>query len=435
MLKAFNVPDGLVGRLVDEPADSACLDLLSRGQLNKHVQLTTFIAKTVPEESATPGPAVSLLSEVQRNSPDHAKALLGAPLFGSWAGRTARRLLGKAPATVPLNVELSYLNATAVVAAKEAGIDAELPLYIRQGMVVLPSLGAARSDLPEFSPVRARVHGGRLTLDGIPLPDDLGQETPNWMPTRRLRMDAAGQEFILKLEDLDYYRDCYGKDLTGRLSDADFNRLAGLLSRAWHLLVNHLPGRARELSAGLSVLVPFSTQREAPGLSATSATAYGAFGLTIPERPDHLASTLVHEYQHSKLSALMDLRPLYDKTATRMYFAPWKPAPRPLWGALQGAFAFLAVAEYWGRLHQAGIGNSAEKHFADLRLQVDTVLNQLATEPALNDLGRRFVGRMREVMAKLMEIRVSRAAESASARKLADIETRWRESNAAAALI
>ena len=45
--------------------------------------------------------------------------------------------------------------------------------------------------------------------------------------------------------------------------------------------------------------------------------AFGAFGLTRPASAADFAVTLVHEFQHSKLSALLDLVPLYDRGATR----------------------------------------------------------------------------------------------------------------------
>ena len=35
------------------------------------------------------------------------------------------------------------------------------------------------------------------------------------------------------------------------------------------------------------------------------------------------AVTLVHEFQHSKLSAVLDIVPLYDNGSGRTFFAPW----------------------------------------------------------------------------------------------------------------
>ena len=51
--------------------------------------------------------------------------------------------------------------------------------------------------------------------------------------------------------------------------------------------------------------------------------------------------TLVHEFQHSKLSAMLDLVPLTDPDDHGRYFAPWRVDPRPLAGLLQGVYAFV----------------------------------------------------------------------------------------------
>ena len=43
-----------------------------------------------------------------------------------------------------------------------------------------------------------------------------------------------------------------------------------------------------------------------------------------PSTAAEFAVTLVHEFQHSKLSAMLDLKPLIDPADDRRYFAPWQ---------------------------------------------------------------------------------------------------------------
>ena len=50
-----------------------------------------------------------------------------------------------------------------------------------------------------------------------------------------------------------------------------------------------------------------------------------------------LAAALVHEVQHSKLNAVIDIVPLVRPgVGHRRYYAPWRDDPRPPAGLLQG---------------------------------------------------------------------------------------------------
>jgi HEXXH motif-containing protein len=84
-------------------------------------------------------------------------------------------------------------------------------------------------------------------------------------------------------------------------------------------------------------------------------TAYGGPGdRAMSARPDRYTCvpTLVHEIQHLKLRALLDLITLTLPDDGSRYYAPWRPDPRPVSGLLQGAYAFLAVSVFWRRQGQ-----------------------------------------------------------------------------------
>ncbi len=198
-------------------------------------------------------------------------------------------------------------------------------------------------------------------------------------------------DFTVTLEDADPYRDCFGMALTGRLPEPAVRRWQATFATAYALLAEHVPDRAAELRAGLRAVVPLAGIAGAPGLSATSHDAYGGFALTEPADPAAFATTMVHEFQHSKLSGLIDLVPLYDPAAPDRYFAPWRRDPRPLGGLLQGVYAFLAVAETWHALRAApGLADRAEIQFAELVTQLGETLPPLRTAPGLTPAGRRF---------------------------------------------
>ena len=60
-----------------------------------------------------------------------------------------------------------------------------------------------------------------------------------------------------------------------------------------------------------------------------------------------MAEILVHEFQHLKLCGLQDMMPLMEPCDERVY-APWRPEPRPVGGLLQGVYAHLGIARFWG---------------------------------------------------------------------------------------
>jgi hypothetical protein len=60
-----------------------------------------------------------------------------------------------------------------------------------------------------------------------------------------------------------------------------------------------------------------------------------------------LAETLVHEFQHVKLSGLFDLVPLSEFGGDTVY-APWRCDPRPAAGLLQGVYAHIGIVRFRG---------------------------------------------------------------------------------------
>jgi uncharacterized protein len=141
---------------------------------------------------------------------------------------------------------------------------------------------------------------------------------------------------------------------------------------------------------------------------------------------------MVHEFQHSKLSALLDLVPLTDPADDGRYFAPWRVDPRPLPGLVQGVYAFAGVADTWRALRAVdGPGGLAEREFAAARLQVDRGLSAVERSGGLTPEGQELAARLRvatdEMLAEPVDPAVARAAEESLDRTL----RAWQERNAA----
>jgi HEXXH motif-containing protein len=242
--------------------------------------------------------------------------------------------------------------------------------------------------MPSGDHVRAVVSDGTMAIHHnagrISVPADPSEDRDGWLGMRRLSLGGDGRRLEIRVDDLDPYRDCYQMTVAQRIPSSELAEWCGLFDDAWTLLVRQIPWRASELSVGLRYVVPLVDSEGDPGLSATSRDAFGAFALNRPRSAAALAATMVHEFQHSKLSALLDLVPLYERQGQRLYHAPWRSDGRPVGALLQGAYAFLGVADFWHALSEASI-------YAGLREQVAYVLPQLLGSDQLTPAGRRFV--------------------------------------------
>jgi HEXXH motif-containing protein len=112
------------------------------------------------------------------------------------------------------------------------------------------------------------------------------------------------------------------------------------------------------------------------------------------------------------------------------YFAPWRPDPRPLSGALHGAYAFTAVAAFWHSLRvEPTLERQATMRFAILRAEVNRVLPELSEAPGLTAAGQRFVALLVGRAGWLARQDVPRSIESLAVRRLSQLERRWRRRN------
>ena len=286
-----------------------------------------------------------LLGQAHRLDPDAVDVLLDHPWLAVWAVDRVRHGTTGRP---------DYLPFAALAAAALTGwSDAAVPVTPYRGLVPVPGLGV----------LRRRGVGTTMT------PADLTGR--HWTPARWWRFTDQSVTLDLRVDDLDPYRDCFGRPVAARLSPqraADLERSVG---HAWHLLVAYAPEHAAEVAAGISTFVPLAggTGR---GHSITHADGFGAFAADADLDPVELAVTMVHELQHSKFNAVLSLVQLHEPTDPTRFFAPWRPDPRPIGGLLHGTYAFTAVAEVWAALRaHPGLAVQATARFALVRAQLE----------------------------------------------------------------
>ncbi|WP_117208408.1 HEXXH motif domain-containing protein [Allorhizocola rhizosphaerae] len=416
-------------KLAEGGGGPAAIDELRSAQLSKHLLLARYLLEQWPGPASERDAIADALDRARTEGPDRFAETFGAPLVGAWSAITAQAgSRGQAS-----EADFRHLGAVTMVACAAAGVDGEASAPIRDNQIAIPGLGVVVAP-PTADAARLVAGDGRLTVYAgdtvIHLPHEPEVESSVWLPVRSLAGAAPRHSIALSLDDLDPYRHGHHAPPAPRLAAAEVDLWRRLFAEAWQLLAEHLPERAAELAAGLRTLVPLQQKDRHTSRSATIRHAFGVFGLTRPQSAADFAVTLVHEFQHSKLSAILDLTSLSDPQDTRRYFAPWRTDPRPLAGLLQGVYAFVGVADTWRALRAVdGMTELAEQRFAEARLQVDSGLAAIEQSGALTTAGGRLATRLRHATDTLLASPVPIATAQAAERALEQTRRQWLERN------
>ncbi|MEE6263344.1 FxsB family cyclophane-forming radical SAM/SPASM peptide maturase [Plantactinospora sonchi] len=329
-----------------------------------------------------------LLAHLDESAPDAVRVVLDHPFVRSWAASRG----GGSPR--PTASDLRYLGCLAAAAAIHAGYETDVEVPVRDGVLNLPTVGALTlgpdvgTALLSVGKEHVRVRADDHSVTIRPGRDGNG---PAWRPPFRV---PVGNRSLL-VEDTDPYRDCYGTlTVAEHLSPAATLRWADELDRAIRLIDEEAPGYAPGVRALLHAVVPL---RPAPGgghHSASAAVAPGAVAITPVPDDKARAVLLVHEVQHLKLNAMLDVCDLYDPAETRRVSVGWREEPRPVGGVLHGIYAHLAVADVW----RGWSGPVAHGHFRQYREWTGDALDNLTKLGVLTPAGERFAARMRETL-------------------------------------
>ncbi|MDT3399385.1 HEXXH motif domain-containing protein, partial [Streptomyces sp. B1866] len=402
--------------LASGSGDARAVAELSAGQRSRAVLLLRGLVDLAAADPRAAGPlppadeAWRLLARAERRSAPSATALLVHPQVGTWLVRCLRRLRGQETGDLPLWREVGHVHATAASAAVLAGIDFHARVPVRDGGVMLPALGFA--DLRAHGAETAQVfreRGGAATVVAgartVRLPPDPARDAAGWLALRRLRAQAGGYACEPYLDDLDPYRDFLRPRGPQRLTERGAEAWQEEFARAWQLLAEQEHVHPGGIGASLRSLVPVPYTAPHEPFSASSPEAYGSALLGRPTDPVSLAASLVHEAQHVKLGALMDLVPLVRGGREKVHHAPWRPDPRPLLGLLQGVYAFLGVTGFWqARREAAAAGTAAADtaafEFALRRAQTAAGVRTLRAHADLTALGDAFLSGVERQLAR-----------------------------------
>ncbi|TDC34703.1 FxsB family radical SAM/SPASM domain protein [Micromonospora sp. 15K316] len=380
--------DRLLTGLAGGHGDPWALGVLAQTQLS----ITRALLATWRD--TTGGSAAwELLTELDATAGEAVDAVLTHPFVRPWLVRRLAR---------PGTPDDDLLPALAVVAGVRAEADAELEVPVRGDALVLPTLGrltVAGARTATVRTVAGRLHVRAGSVERVVPLDAAAGSTLGWQPVRRVPVAGVA----LAIEDVDPERDCYGQPVAPTLDEPAAAALGRRLARAWQVVHRDVPAHGAALDAGLRAVVPLAPDPGAPLRSATAREAFGAVALT--ELPDAatMAVLLVHEWQHGKLGALLDLYDLVDPASTVRIPVAWRPDPRPVEGVLQGAYAHLAVAEVWHARAAADRPDPrpARGHAVRYRDWTREAVDALLGSGELTDLGERFVRRMRHALEGL----------------------------------
>ncbi|MFJ4713335.1 aKG-HExxH-type peptide beta-hydroxylase [Streptomyces sp. NPDC088785] len=438
---ALRMPGHLFDELAAGGGSERAVAFLRRGERTRRLLLLRELLDgldALPRPALGPAggtaPVWSVLETAARHAPAAVDGLLMSPQCGAWIAHMLRRLHGSASGP-PLWADAAHLACLAATASLLAGTDADLTAPVRAGGLTLPTLGLLQLGPRDraFDTVRVSVRAGAVTAGAVrvrPL-DAPGTrpDVPGWLPLRTLRPSGA------VLDDLDPYRDLDEPVPPARLPAEEFAHWEKTLDEAHALLARTPdPDAVGTLRPGdITRLVPWLTE-EGSGvrLSASTGDAFGSMMVSRPDDATDLAETLVHEFQHSKLGALLHLFPLLADDRAERFYAPWRADPRHLPGLLHGAYAFTGVAGFWrARMAErtGGPGSAAAFHFALRRLQTRLVVRTLATRADLTPAGRRLVAGLAATLDRWLREPVDPAVAARARAAAVSHRVEWRLRN------
>lgn len=379
---------------------TATTDLLARHQLALGRELLGLVWHDVPHNELGAA-AWDVLTGLDHEAPEAVDTVLAHPYTRPWALRCLRGDAAAAGSAMRGVAEI------AAAAALRAGRATTVVVPVRDGLLRLPTLGVLEvGDAVGQVAVRADGDGFTVLADGRTY---TGDKDPAWRGRRVHELDG----WSVVLEDTDPWRDCHGHPAHPRLTEGEAEAWRADLDAAWAWIRRELPHHAPAIAAGLRVITPLLPSPEGADISSAARDAFGAVAIARPSTPESLALLLVHEFQHVKLGAVMDLVDLHDPACETLFYAPWRPDPRPLEGLLQGTYAHLAVVDFWRARWLRDGEPGAEVQFARWREQTAEAVETLAGSNALTKAGERFVAGVRGALAR---DEVSAAALSAARR-------------------
>jgi len=394
--RTLGLPADVLHQLAHGYGDAKAIAHLNRFQRSLRILLLAKVFAAADGGSGSRQELVdAAIARLKTLDASHKNALhdvLGHPYTSVWA----LRCLDDAQSGRADPEDFAHLASLAAAVAIRAGVDAEVEVPVRRGAAYLPTLGRLVVGANAGRSVMMRSSGGDCDV----------LAAPGWQGVRRVALPLFSGGGIA-LEDTDPFRRCHHWDVAHRLPERDADAWTRAIPPAWELLARDHHSYAPGIAAGLSTIVPLAPSLSGRALSSTARRAYGAIGAALPvpgtgtaeASTSALALLMIHEFQHVKLGAVLDMADLHDPYDTRMFQAPWRQDPRPLEGLLQGTYAHVGVTDFW-RVRRFTATDPEERAHAEAEFALWfghtlRATHVLAESGSLTPLGLRFVEALR----------------------------------------
>lgn len=425
------------GALAAGDPDARVVGKLLTGLLGKRMLMLRAILDLAEERCPAAYPALDsaygLLAQAESRDRAATQTVLTHPSVGAWASRSLRQLQQSADSPGRLADEAAHLAAVAAAAAIRAQHRFTIEVPVRDGVVMLPTLGLATFAGMDVRAVTVASDGNGVTIAAgdqvVAIPPDSAEDAEGWLGLRRLRSQAGEATIGLDLDDIDPARYSDGNALSSRLDGPALGTWQAMLDGAWEILTAHYPRRAKALAVGLRCIVPLRRRAHGAGSSVTLADAFGGISMTAPANAQRFADTLIHEFHHSLLYAVAAFVSLHNAGPRAEHYSPWRDDPRPVEGVLHGAYAYLGVVEFWRGQRHTLTGpdlRCADFEFARWRREVAEAAESLLSSGTLTVPGTAFVQGMAATATRWLGQPVDEEAQRLADRMAADHRLRWR---------
>lgn len=338
---------------IPEPGSTTARDILSRA-IRRAMQDLMRLAST-PSDRELVG-FKPVLQRLLHDSPGALASALRRPSVGGLL-RCLRRRAPELPfaAGVAELLATLYTDLAHAEALPERVVLHRLPKRIislaARRVIEVP----AAATWAEFSRGTIGFRGHEFALDIDLLQGDRSEEL---LPITDHLLLATVDANPLAMSEAHPDKQGNAVDLGGR-SPAEWTAsLAGALE----LIRQYMPELRGEIDLYLHTLVPVGWDQH-QHLSASYQEVIGTVYMTLHPQPMTMVEATIHEFQHNKLHALLELDPLLHNAFAPLYSSPVRPDPRPLQGVLLAVHAFQPVARLYQQMRAAGHPGTEQPDF------------------------------------------------------------------------
>lgn len=345
---------------IPEPGSTTARDILSRA-IRRAIQDLVRLTQTPGDHELAAFKPV--LQALIRDSPGALASALRRPSVSG----LLRCLRRRAP-ELPFSVGVAELLATLLADLAHEGALPERVVLNRLPKRII-SLAACRViDVPSGA-TRAEFGSGAIGFRGPGLDVDLDLRRADDPP----RLFAITDHLLLATVDgnplamSEAHPDKQGNavDLGGRA----ITEWTATLADALALIGRHMPELRGEIDLYLHTLVPVGWH-EQQHLSASYREVIGTVYMTLHPQRMTMVEAVIHEFQHNKLHALLELDPLLENAFAPLYSSPVRPDPRPLQGILLAVHAFQPVARLYQLMRDANHPGTDHPDFVHRHAQI-----------------------------------------------------------------